>query len=349
VPRGNVYIPLPPLPRGVRECLPIYAKLIREGEVRVSNGSEAFCLSWLFQRKVEEGSVARIEELYPVPNVARVYEGPLQLLTEGWPTPLLKISGPPKEAYAKLEWYNPFSFSIKDRTVYALLRSVEGERLVEVSSGNVAVAMGALGNVMGKRVKIYLPSAGSYVVPLLDVLGVEHQILDVTLTVEALEHLEKDIREGAVHPNQFNNDMNFLAHVRTAAEADWQLTQVGKRPTHVVAGIGTSGHAAALGFYFGVKYGAKLIAVQPKDWIPGIRRVESGMKWIHWVDATIVEVSLREAMEGVREFARRYGLLIGPSAGAVYAAYKRMEEEGVYLMVFPDNLLKYVPILDKLP
>lgn len=325
----------------------MYKAFIAEGSYRVKGEEEASCFSKLLDRPVRAGEEVSLQELMPRPNPARVFHSPIQLLVDGWPTPLLKISDAPKEAYAKLEWYNPFSMSIKDRTVYALLKNLEGRRLVEVSSGSVALALGALGNVMGKNVKIYLPSAGSYVAPFLEVLGVEYQILDVTMTVEALEHLEKDIREGAVHPNQFSNDSNFLAHIKTAAEVDWQLAQIGRRPTHVVAGVGTSGHASALGFYFGARYGARLIAVQPRDWIPGIRRVESGMKWLHWVEAEVVEVSLKEALRGVREFARRFGLLIGPSAGAVYYAFTRLKDEGVYALVFPDNLYKYGPLVEK--
>ncbi|MEZ0320136.1 MAG: pyridoxal-phosphate dependent enzyme [Pyrobaculum sp.] len=330
----------------MRECLDVYKAFIAEGRRRV-RAEEAGCFSRLLDRPVETGEEVTLQELMPRPNPARVFHSPLQLLTEGWPTPLLKISDPPREAYAKLEWYNPFSMSLKDRTVYALLKNLEGERLVEVSSGNVALALGALGNVMGRSVKIYLPSAGSYVAPFLEVLGAEYQILDVTMTVEALEHLEKDIREGAVHPNQFFNDLNFLAHLKTAAEVDWQLAQLGKRPTHVVAGVGTSGHASALGFYFSARYGARLVAVQPRDWVPGIRRVESGMKWLRWVEAEVVEVSLREALSGVREFAKRFGLLIGPSAGAVYYAFANLRDGGVYVLVFPDNLFKYGSLLEK--
>lgn len=332
---------------GVCECVSNLRRFIAESRIRISNKEEARCISALLRRNVQPGDVASLEELFPKPNVVRVFNNSLELLTDNWPTPILKIGGPPREAFAKLEWYNPFSASIKDRTVYALLQNLEGDRIVEVSSGNVAVAMGALGNIMNKKVKIYLPTAGSYIAPLLDVLGVEHQILDVTLTVEALEHLEKDIREGAVHPNQFMNDQNFLVHIRTAVETDWQLSHLGKKPTYVIAAVGTSGHFSALGFYFGVKYGAKLIAVQPSDWIPGIRRVESGMKWLHCVNAEVRDVSLAEAMESVKQFAKKWGLLVGPSSGAVYRVFQQLNADGVYLLVFPDNLFKYLPLLEK--
>ena len=329
-------------------CLRHYEEFIRSGFYEVDSGEVAGCFSALLDRPVEVGEVVRLEELMPKPSLHRVFNSSLELLTGGWPTPLLKVSGQPREAYAKLEWFNPFSASVKDRTTYYLLKSVGGDWLVEVSSGNVAVALAALGNVLGKRVKLYIPTAGRYVAPLLDFLGAEYQILDVSMTVEALEHLQKDIREGAVHPNQFGNDMNFIAHLRTAAELDWQLSAVGKRPDYIVAGLGTSGHASALGFYFGVRYGTKLIGVQPRDWIPGIRRVETGMKWLSLISAEVVDVSLKEALEGVREFAKRNGLLIGPSAGAVYKAFAAQRRDGVYVLIFPDSLMKYTLLLEQL-
>ncbi|MEM1519135.1 MAG: pyridoxal-phosphate dependent enzyme [Pyrobaculum sp.] len=329
-------------------CLQHYRELIKEGSLRISTKEEALCLSPLFDRVLNIGEVVSLNELTPNPPPHRVFENSIELLTKGWPTPLLKISQPPLEAYAKLEWFNPFSQSVKDRTVYYLLKATSGEKIVEVSSGNVAVAISALGNVLGKKVKVYIPTAGRYVVPLLDHLGAEYQILDVSMTIEALEHLEKDIREGAVHPNQFYNDLNFVAHLRTAVEIDWQLSSIGKKPDYIIAALGTSGHASALGYYFGVKYGAKLVAVQPKDWVPGIRRVESGMKWIKWVEAEVVEVALKEALQYVKEFAKLHGLLIGPSAGAVYAAFRRQSRPGLYLLVFPDSLFKYGGLLEHL-
>jgi cysteine synthase len=329
-------------------CLKHYEEFIRSGSYKVDSREVAGCFSALLDRPVEVGEVVRLEELMPKPSLHRVFNNSLELLTGGWPTPLLKVSDPPREAYAKLEWFNPFSASVKDRTTYYLLKSVRGDWLVEVSSGNVALALAALGNVLGKRVKLYIPTAGRYVAPLLDFLGAEYQILDVSMTVEALEHLQKDLREGAVHPNQFGNDMNFIAHLRTAAELDWQLSAVGKRPDYIVAGLGTSGHASALGFYFGVRYGTKLIGVQPRDWIPGIRRVETGMKWLSLISAEVVDVSLKEALEGVREFAKRTGLLIGPSAGAVYKAFIAQRRDGVYVLIFPDSLMKYTLLLEQL-
>jgi cysteine synthase A len=330
-------------------CIDYYREFVRSGRYRVRSETESSCFSALADREVKSGEEVSTSDIIPRPSLRRVYTSPAELLTGGWPTPMLKISEGPREAYAKLDFFNPFSNSIKDRTAYYLLKSVGGSKVVEVSSGNFALALGALGNIMGRGVKVYLPASSDYIAPFLEYLGVEYHIVDVTSTIEALELLEKDLREGMVHPNQFENDMNFIAHLRTAAEIDWQLSEIGRRPGYIIAAVGTSGHASALGFYFGTKYGARLIAVQPRDWIPGMRRVETGMKWIGMAGPEIVEVSLEEALDGVRSFARRFGLLIGPSAGAVYAAFLRRAESGVYVLIFPDGLFKYALLLKRMP
>ena len=61
----------------------------------------------------------------------------------------------------------------------------------------------------------------------------------------------------------------------------------------------------------------------------------------------MVEISLEEAVKGVAEVARKEGLLIGLSSGAVYSAYRRVANKGVYVLVFPDDAFKYVGQLEK--
>jgi len=102
-----------------------------------------------------------------------------------------------------------------------------------------------------------------------------------------------------------------------------------------------------------IKYGetVEIVGVQPapNEVIPGIRRIETGMKWIHWVEFDrIVDVSLREAVEGAITIARREGLLIGLSAGAVVSAFNKVaRDEGVYVLIFPDTGYKYAEQFEK--
>ncbi|MEM2385690.1 MAG: PLP-dependent cysteine synthase family protein, partial [Candidatus Bathyarchaeia archaeon] len=105
--------------------------------------------------------------------------------------------------------------------------------------------------------------------------------------------------------------------------------------------------------YFKTKYGngVKVVGVQPapNEIIPGIRRVETGMKWIHWTKFDeIVDVKQSEAIEAAIEIARKEGLLIGLSSGAVVHTFKRIAgDKGAYVLIFPDSGYKYAEQFEK--
>ncbi|TRM73070.1 cysteine synthase, partial [Sulfolobus sp. A20-N-F8] len=63
-----------------------------------------------------------------------------------WPTPLLKLKIG-DDVWGKLEYYNPFSRSIKDRTAYYLFKQAlvnNSRQIVEATSGNLGVALASL-------------------------------------------------------------------------------------------------------------------------------------------------------------------------------------------------------------
>jgi len=86
----------------------------------------------------------------------------------------------------------------------------------------------------------------------------------------------------------------------------------------------------------------RIVGVQPalNEVIPGIRRIETGMKWYHWMDFDeVVDVKQVEAAINI---ARKEGLLIGLSAGAVVHAFTKIaKDDGVYILIFPDTGYKY--------
>ena len=295
----------------------------------------------------------------------KVFNSTLELLYMGWPTPLVKLnafSTSSRQVWAKLEGCNPFSNSIKDRVGWSMvMRAIEegnlGEVLYEATSTNTGIALAALANILGLKAKLFVPKTVQKTSEiLLRVLGAEVVRLPVSLTVEANEYVGKLSKEhGAVHLNQFENDANLEVHLKhTARELDEQLGLLNLRPTCIVGGIGTSGHMSAISIYFKSKYGGdvRIVGVQPapNETIPGIRRRETGMKWVEWSETEfdeIIDVKLEEAIEGVLSVARSEGLLIGLSAGAVVHAFKRLSERGeassgVYVLVFPDTGYKYV-------
>ncbi|MBS7642288.1 MAG: pyridoxal-phosphate dependent enzyme [Candidatus Bathyarchaeia archaeon] len=288
----------------------------------------------------------------------RVYNDTLELLYKGWPTPLVRLksfSSNDRIVLAKLEGFNPFSNSVKDRIGWAMImealgRGILREILYEATSTNTGIALASIGNILGLRSRFFIPKTVQRVSDAyLKILGAEVERVPVNLTVEAISEVESKARmDGATHLNQFENDANLKVHLKyTAKEIDLQLREFGVKPDCIIGGLGTSGHMSAISLYFRSKYngGVKIVGVQPAqdEAIPGIRRVETGMKWVHWFEFDrIVDVRRSEAVEGCIEVARREGLLIGLSSGAVFQAFKKIaKESGVYVLVFPDTGYKY--------
>ncbi len=287
----------------------------------------------------------------------RVFNDTLELLYKNWPTPLVRLtsfSTEKRSVWAKLEGFNPFSNSVKDRIGWSMImealeRGELKEILYEATSTNTGIALASIANIIGKKAKLFLPQTIQKVSDtFLKILGAEVVRAPVSLTVEVIKQVDEEAKKmGASHLNQFENDANFKVHLKyTAKELDEQLRSIGLKPTHIIGGLGTSGHMSAISIYFKNKYeDVKIIGVQPapEEVIPGIRRVETGMKWIHWVEFDqIIDVTRREAIEGALSIARSEGLLIGLSSGAVVHAFKKIaKEEGVYVLVFPDTGYKY--------
>jgi cysteine synthase/O-phosphoserine sulfhydrylase/cystathionine beta-synthase len=288
----------------------------------------------------------------------KVYTSTLELLSEGWPTPLVKlnsISDNKRIVWAKLEGYNPFSNSVKDRIGFSMMMEAKErgslkEILYEATSTNTGIALTAIANILGVKAKLYIPKTIQKVSDIyLEVLGAEVMRLPVGLTVEAIGQVENEAKKDkATHLNQFENDANFKVHLKhTAKEIDEQLASLELKPSCIIGGLGTSGHMSAISFYFKNKYknNIKIIGVQPapNEVIPGIRRIETGMKWYHWASFdNIVDVTQKEAIEGAIQIARKEGLLVGLSAGAVFSAFSKVkEEQGVCVLIFPDTGYKY--------
>ena len=294
----------------------------------------------------------------------KVYNSPLELLYEGWPTPLVRLNSlsiAQRSVWAKLECYNPFSNSIKDRVGWYMIKEAleKGELkkvLFEATSTNTGIALTSIANMLGAKTKLYVPMTVQRASDIyLEVLGAEVVRLPVSLTVEAISRVDSEAKaHGALHLNQFENDANLKAHLKhTAKEIDQQLASLGLKPTCIIGGLGTSGHMSAISLYFKAKYGddVKIVGVQPaqNEVIPGIRRIETGMKWIHWTSFDqIVDVKQQEAIEAAVKIARKEGLLIGLSSGAAVHAFQKIaEEKGVYVLVFPDSGYKYTEQFEK--
>ncbi len=298
-------------------------------------------------------------------NYLRVCRDLNELIKACWPTPLVRLNSLSTsfgEVWAKLEYLNPFSNSIKDRIGWYMINdifenklgSTTSEKIYEASSTNTGIALACISKNFNLKTRIYFPKTvqrcSDFYMRLFgsDVVRVPEE-----LTIQAINRVKQDsLKDNALHINQFENDANFIAHLRfTSKELDYQLRSIGVRPGRIVCALGTSGHASAISFYFKNRYQdeVEVIGVQPArdEFIPGMRRVETGMKWIHYVKIDkLIDVSKDEAIKGLIKIASGDGLPIGLSSGGVVAALEKLSNiNNATILVFPDHVYKYIEII----
>lgn len=369
----------PPALPGIREVLGEASIVLREKRFDPSRYKGRGDLAYWVLRFIgadviplgECGGPITLEELgfyrftdYDPYSVAR---DPLDLVLAGKPTPLVALRlerrGGPR-LWAKLEWYNPYSLSVKDRVAWQLVKLIlEGgelssyEGMVEVSSSNTGIALASLSALLGVNFKVVLPSHASIENErILRLLGAGIERVCGGITWELVEEVKRMAAgQRLYNPDQYSNDGNILAHLRfTARELIVQLRHAGVKPSKLILVSGTSGTASAVSFALTNYYNEEppetvIVVPAPGEKIEGIRRLESGVKWLDMigVDYMVEEVTRREALEGMRIAARANGVIPGVSGGAVFAVAKRLRERGVIsggdevITIIPDSGFKY--------
>ncbi len=175
------------------------------------------------------------------------------------PTPLVELTGlnaGPCRVLAKLEYLNPTG-SIKDRVAAELIADAEasgrlrpGMTIVEGSSGNATIAIGAVARRRGHRVLAFLPGS------ITDEKRRLHQALGVQCEFfspdpeRPFNNVRRDeaVALAAAQPDryccfdQFSNPVNIRAHERATGAEIWrQVRQIGGGIDHYFAGAGTGG------------------------------------------------------------------------------------------------------------
>jgi len=237
--------------------------------------------------------------------------------------------------FAKAEYFNP-SGSVKDRAVRAMIlhgiRSgllTKEKIILDSTSGNSGVAYAMFGAALGYRVKLFMPSNAS----------AERKKLIRTYGAEIVETDSLEGSDGAYRkvielaqqepekyffPNQYDNDENPRAHYETTGVELYEQC----KPTHFVAGTGTSGT------FMGISRRLKdydpsihITLMQPDSPFHGLE----GMKHMETTinpkifDASIADsritVKTEDAYKTAQRLALEEGLFVGISSGAnVFAA-----------------------------
>jgi cysteine synthase A/cysteine synthase B len=298
----------------------------------------------------------------------RVYSNMTQLVASPQnPTPLVKLNrvntSDGFQIYLKLERYNPFG-SVKDRIAYSMLAALDiGDRTVaEPSSGNTGIAMACVANALGIPVEIAVPQR----IPdekkvILKLLGARVMEADDALCPlfpsEGARGLVNSLvespatRDSYVSPNQYENELNVEAHYRNTGPEIWRQTQ--GKITHFFAGFGTCGTITGVGRYLKEQNPEiRIVGVEPASRdhrLPGMKRITGlAPEFIprildrSVIDET-VDVGDREAYRTALEVARKDGIPVGPTTGAILSvalAYAK-RSSGLAVVISPDDAFKY--------
>ncbi|WBP89946.1 pyridoxal-phosphate dependent enzyme [Kitasatospora cathayae] len=297
-------------------------------------------------------------------------------------TPLFRLArlgaGIAAPVYAKAEFLN-IGGSVKDRAALSMILAAErdgllepGGTIVEATSGNTGIGLAIVGRQRGYRVIAGVSDkSAAEKADILRAYGAEVVLATTSVPQEDPRHLFNVVRRlaeeipGAWLANQYDNQANPDAHVRTTGPEVWE--QTGGRVTHFVAGVGTGGTVTGTGGYLKQVSGGAVtvIGADPEsssygggDGSPWF--VESIGHFLHpetvedrWPQAYRSEVvdsferiPDRESLLTARRLAREEGLLVGPSSGAAVAAAlrvaRRLGPDDLVVVLLPDSGRSYL-------
>ena len=286
-------------------------------------------------------------------------------------TPMVRLNRVPAEGSAevivKLEMFNPLS-SVKDRISLSMIEDAEkrgelkpGSTIVEATSGNTGIGLAFVAAAKGYKCALVMPDTMSVERrKLLQALGAELILTPGPAGIPAAQKAAADYANktpGAWLSKQFDNPANPKVHRETTAEEI--LKDTGGKLDAVVAGVGTGGTITGVGQVLKKKNSKILtVAVMPVEAqvlkggpyaphkIQGI-----GPSFIPAIyDAKVVDrvfdVTFEQAVDTARQFAKREGIFVGISSGAVaYAALQIAKELGTgkrVVAVLPDTGERYL-------
>jgi 2,3-diaminopropionate biosynthesis protein SbnA len=259
----------------------------------------------------------------------------------------LLIGGKSRNVYLKLEGDNPGG-SIKDRTALRLLRSLEntgqlrtGGRLVESSSGNLAIGLAMLARDSGYQFTAVVdPKVTAENMRRLHDLGAETTMVEtpdetggylLTRLARIREMLAED--PGLLWTNQYSNAANPEAHYSGTAPEIFR--QMEHRVDAVFVAVSTGGTLAGIGRYFReASPDTRIIAVDARGSValggsPGVRNLTGigSSRRSEFVAPglydELIYVGDREAFAFCRAVDAATGVKVGGSSGACLAACAR--------------------------
>jgi cysteine synthase A len=279
------------------------------------------------------------------------------------------------EVWIKSERANPAG-SIKDRIALAMIEDAErsgalrpGGTIIEPTSGNTGIGLAMVAAVKGYRLVLVMPESMSLERRrLMLAYGASFDLTPREKGMKgAIERAQQLLQEteGGWMPQQFENEANIEAHLRTTAREI--LRDFADSPIDVlITGVGTGGHITACAQLLKKEWPAlQVFAVEP-TLSPVISGGQPGPHPIQGIGAGfvpknlhtalldgVIQVDPNDAKDMARRAAREEGMLVGISSGATLAAIRQKLSEigaGKRILGFNyDTGERYLSVPDFLP
>ena len=286
-------------------------------------------------------------------------------------TPLLRLRKvfPDSKIFGKCEFMNPLS--LKDRPILQIFKDAEdagklkpGDTVIECTSGNTGMAVAFISIIKGYHAVLVMSEIQSIERrQILRALGAELILTPAELGTEGARRKLKEILEE--HPDYFYvgqhiNSSNLKAHYLTTEPEIWTDTE-GKIDI-LIAGLGTGGTICGAGKYLKEKNpNIRLLAVEPFE----SPYISKGIFRPHKIMGTapgffpkildveiideIVLIKQEDAFQMCRDIAKREGLLVGISSGAVCKAVEKIlqhaeNKDKIIVVVLADTGQRYLSV-----
>ena len=299
-------------------------------------------------------------------------------------TPLIRLNkiteSLPGNFYAKVEAFNP-GHSTKDRIALYIIEEAErqgilspGDTIIETTSGNTGFSLAMVSIIKGYNCILAVSSKSSKdKIDMLRSLGAKVYVCPAHVSADderSYYNVAKRLHEetkGSIYINQYFNQLNIDAHYKSTGPEIWEQTN--GKITHLIACSGTGGTISGAAKYLKEK--------NPNIRILGVDAFGSVLKKYHETkefDADeiypyrieglgknliptatdfdlidhFMKVTDEESAHTTREIAKREGLFVGYTSGAVMQAIKQYAEEGEFteesnvIAIFPDHGSRYM-------
>ena len=299
-------------------------------------------------------------------------------------TPLIKLNKVTENLdgnfYAKVEAFNP-GHSSKDRIALYIIEEAErkgiispGDTIIETTSGNTGFSLAMVSIIKGYNCILAVSSKSSLdKIDMLRSMGAKVYVCPANVSADderSYYSVAKRLHEetkGSVYINQYFNQLNIDAHYKTTGPEIWEQTK--GKITHLVACSGTGGTISGIAKYLKEK--------NPNIKILGVDAFGSVLKKYHETrefdneeiypyrieglgknlipSATdfdsidhFTKVTDEESAHATRELAKREGLFVGYTSGAVLQAIRQYAQEGKFnknsnvIAIFPDHGSRYM-------